>query len=137
MHIYDDDIERRSPAHKKVLAGLLTWAFERLANASCRDDITEISANPAGIEVELSWDDYCRNCFMGRVRERLRIPWDVFLSDIDIESWVRAERRRISDEKAARLREKAREEERQQARLQEAAERSEFARLKAKFEDGS
>ena len=134
-HFDEDTLNRRSPAQKQVLASLIAWAINRIGDLGA-GDIEMLEATDFGVRVHTGYDDYCRGCFMERIRKEYEIPWDVFLSAADLGRWLkdydahRAEierRKREAEERAKREHEDRQREER---------ERAEYLRLKAKFEGG-
>jgi hypothetical protein len=133
MRLLDnDDIERRSEAQKKTIAGVIAWAFNRLRDASGRD-IEELRADYDGIDVTWSWVRTVRGCSMGREFEHVVIPWGVFLSGEDLSDWLIEERRRREEKEERRRAAERLLQEEAESHQRELRDRSEYQRLKAKY----
>lgn len=129
-----ETLERRSPAQRIVLAGFLAWGLERARSVAGSSDIEELGVDGDGIHVRLAWNESRRNCFVGREHRCYSVPWDVFLSDVDLEDWRAKDEARQEQEALDLARLQAERQKADQATRAEEARRAEYLKLRAEFE---
>lgn len=128
----EDDLARRTPAQKAVLAGVLSCAFARLQEMGF-NAIEDVKPRPDGLSLIDTWTTSDRCGDREHHRVPYLIPWDLLLSDAPIWIWKQQEDARREAEEAAAYKAARAEEARQDALRKEARDRAEYARLQARF----
>jgi len=125
-----------APENREIAIRLIREAINGIGERG--GEIEELWAGSDGIQVTYGYDDTCRGCFMGRIRNSYTIPWDAVLGgDGAIEAWIKGDRERQAAAEREKEERERREKEKADARRQEERDRAEYARLTAKYGQGS